>query len=280
MTLELRSSPDEASLWHFATGELPLRAAVTTRFGGNSKDTFKSLNFGLHVGDDPKRVIENRQRALTAFGDSCGNLVLAEQTHSSNAVVVAGSDRGRGSTNHLSAIEDCDALVTKEPGLVLAIQSADCVPILLFDPVAEVLALVHAGWRGIAGSDGSGILTAAIERMVGLGAKPAQLLASLGPSVAQEHYEVGEEVVNALIASVGEIPAGAIDRSEGKPRANCAAFVVTQLQELGIPELSISRPAIATGSPGPFFSDRENRPCGRLALLAVLGQTKPTSLPS
>jgi YfiH family protein len=280
MNLELRSSPAEASLWHFVTGSLPLRAAVTTRFGGSSQGAFTSLNFGLHVGDDPKRVIENRQQALLDFGSDCADLVVAEQTHSSNAVVVGGSDRGRGSTDLLSAIGDCDALVTNEPGLVLAIQSADCVPILLFDPVAEVLGVVHAGWRGIAGVGGSGILAAAVERMIGLGAKPAQLLAGLGPSVKQNHYEVGEEVVSALTSSVAEIPAGAIDRSQGKARADCAAFVVAQLQELGLLEASISRPAMATGSPGPFFSDRENRPCGRLALLAVLGQPKPASLPS
>src|SRR6266700_3875888 len=119
-------------------------AAVTARSGGVSSGPYAMLNLSLTVGDDPGCVLENRRRLARVFGPA---------------------DRGSGAFSLDDAIDGADALVTASPGVMLAILTADCVPIVLHDPVAGVLACVHAGWRGTV----AGVTAAAVAAMTGLG---------------------------------------------------------------------------------------------------------------
>ncbi|MGH9091394.1 MAG: polyphenol oxidase family protein, partial [Acidimicrobiales bacterium] len=152
-----------------ALDALGVDAVVTTRHGGVSTGPYGSLNLGLHVGDDPAAVVENRRRAAAAIGAALGDLVVAEQVHGSAATVVGREARGRGTLDAGDAVPATDALVTAAPGTVLVTLVADCVPVVLFDPAARVLATVHAGWRGTAGR----VVAAAVDAMTALGARPA-----------------------------------------------------------------------------------------------------------
>ena len=121
---------------------------VTTRQGGVSSGSYASLNLGLHVGDADTDVLENRRRAAAAMGADPGDFVFCRQAHGREVQVITAGDRGRGAQADEDAIPGTDALVTSDPGVVLTVMVADCVPIVLYDPVAHVLACVHAGWRG------------------------------------------------------------------------------------------------------------------------------------
>jgi len=118
--------------------------AVTTRHGGVSEGAHGTLNLALHVGDDPERVIVNRERAAHAFGVELDDLVFAEQVHGVGSAIVGALERGRGTRGMDDAISSTDILVTTDQGTTLAILVADCVPIALLDPEARVLAVVHA----------------------------------------------------------------------------------------------------------------------------------------
>ena len=135
--------------WNEA-GDYGLRVAVTTRHGGVSTGAYESLNLGLHVGDDPTRVVRNRERAANAFGVDLNDLVFAEQVHGARATVVDRDDRGRGTRDQADAVAATDILVTTSAGVVPVMLVADCLPLALVDPDAKVLATVHAGWRGTA----------------------------------------------------------------------------------------------------------------------------------
>jgi len=168
------------------------------------------------------------------------------------------------------AVDDADALVTTSPGVVLAILTADCVPIVLHDPVAGVLACVHAGWRGTV----AGVAVATLAVMQGLGTRPSDVVAGIGPAVGADRYQVGPDVHQAVTRSFGPAAAQFIHPDPSAPgrwlldlrSANRHA-----LRLAGVPGARIYATDIPTGPvPGHFFSDRAARPCGRLALAARL----------
>jgi len=257
-----------------ALDALGVDAVVTTRGGGVSAGPYESLNLALHVGDDPDAVMENRRRAAAAIGAGLEDLVIASQVHGRAFCVVTGEDRGRGAIVTEDAIPGTDVLVTAQPGLVLVTLVADCVPIVLFDPLARVLATVHAGWRGTAAR----AVDAALGAMSSLGSSPERVVAGIGPGVSPKTYLVGHEVVSALRTcfggTVNRVVAPAPDdgRGSGGGRwlVDLWAANLRILEEAGVPARSIHQADIPTGNAGPFFSDRVARPCGRFALLARL----------
>ncbi len=223
-------------------------AAVTARSGGVSSGPYATLNLSLTVG---------------------------RQVHGAAVCVVGEADRGSGAFSPDDAIGSAggaDALVTASPGVVLAILTADCVPVLLHDPVADVLACVHAGWRGTV----AGVTAAAIAAMQGLGSRPSDVIAGLGPAIAADRYQVGPDVHQAVTRAFGS--AGFIRPDPSAPGhwlLDLWAANRHALREAGVPALQIHTTTFPTGpvspaGPGPFFSDRAARPCGRLALIARL----------
>jgi polyphenol oxidase len=247
---------------------LPVEAVVTTRHGGMSAGRCATLNLSFAVGDEAANVRENRRRAAAALGAAPGSFVFAAQVHGSRAVVVSAADRGRGALAADDAVGPADALVTAEPGTALAILVADCVPIVLYDPAAHVLACVHAGWRGTVAH----VAQAALAAMGTLGTRPRDVIAGIGPSVAPGSYQVGEDVADAARDAFGERaqallwPAGPGRWLFDLPAANRHA-----LRTAGVPDGQIYVAATPTGpGPGLFFSHRAERPCGRFALAARL----------
>ena len=242
--------------------------AVTTRHGGSSVTPYDSLNLGLHVGDDPGTVVDNRARAAAAFGVALDAMVFAHQVHGADAALVGPHDRGRGTVSEGDAVPDADVLVTVSPGVTLAILVADCVPLALVDSEAGVLAAVHAGWRGTS----AGAVGHAIRAMTDRGAEVGRVRAFLGPAVHPDRYQVSEEVVQALSDAVRPSvlePAVARPDGPGHWLVDLVAANRQQLVASGVESCHMTDSG-ATTSDEAFFSDRVQRPCGRFALLARL----------
>lgn len=183
----------EGPFWSL-DGRTPFRSLFTTRIAGTSNGAYDSLNLALHVGDDPRRVRENRRLIFDASGLNSSLAVIAQQVHGASVAVVSEDDAGCGCFSHADAIPGVDALVTRSKNLPLMCFSADCLLLGLSDPKAGVLAILHAGWRGMA----AGVIENTISTMRDQGADPANIHAVGAPSIGPCCFEVGSEVVSAL----------------------------------------------------------------------------------
>ncbi len=175
MTPEFLTSPTIAA-----------RHAFFTRRGGVSAPPYDSFNCSTSSADDPDAVAANREAARTALGATA--LLGLSQVH--GAVVITVTEpwpAGAGAK--------ADAMVTAIPGLALGIVTADCAPVLFHDQVAGIIGAAHAGWRGAL----AGVLDATIAAMVKLGARRANIAAAIGPCIAQPSYEVGADLLAAIL---------------------------------------------------------------------------------
>jgi len=160
--------------------------AFSTRLGGTSPLPLEALNLTNFKGDTPENVAENRRRFLCAIGAEGAPLVTTRQTHSADRCFIKSIEQARSFRN------PCDAMMTRLRGLLLAIQTADCLPILIADPEAQVMAAIHAGWRGTA----SRITERTVaDLMLQHGVSPRNCIAALGPTACKQCYEIGEEVI-------------------------------------------------------------------------------------
>lgn len=170
-----------------ACPELPARHGFFTRRGGVSSGPYATLNCSLSSGDAAALVAENRARAARAVGADPARLLGLMQVH---GAVVVRADAPWAAGEGPAA----DAMVTDRPGLALGIITADCAPVLFADPEAGVIGAAHAGWRGAV----QGVLGATLDTMAGLGAR--RVVAAIGPCIAQESYEVGADLRDAVLA--------------------------------------------------------------------------------
>ena len=247
-----------------------IRHAITTREGGHSKGAFASLNLGLHVGDDAEAVLGNRVRLAGVLDATADDMIFAEQVHGNRVALVGEADRGRGASEAASALPGTDALITDTPGLWLTILVADCVPLLLADPVRGVIGAAHAGWRGTVADIAGRSVRAMVE---GFGCDPADIVAGIGPSIGPEDLEVGPEVAEAFRRAFPDrhpqlIRAGRGDRClVDLWRANRL-----QLDDAGLNPLAIDLAGISTvASLERFYSHRaEGGRTGRFAATIAL----------
>ncbi|MFF1413212.1 peptidoglycan editing factor PgeF [Streptomyces sp. NPDC058289] len=225
--------------------------AFTDRWGGVSAVPYEELNLGGAVGDDPAAVRANRAAAAKALGIAPDRVVWMNQVHGRDVAVVDGPwgpDR--------EEIPAVDAVVTARRGLALAVLTADCTPVLLADPVAGIAGAAHAGRPGLV----AGVVGAAVEAMVSLGADPARMVARTGPAVCGRCYEVPAEM-RAAVAEV--VPAAYAETSWGTPAVDVVAGVHAQLAEAGVAD--IERSPFCTLESRDHFSYRRDRMTGRLA---------------
>ncbi|MEU5895591.1 MULTISPECIES: peptidoglycan editing factor PgeF [Streptomyces] len=224
--------------------------AFTDRWGGVSAVPYEELNLGGAVGDDPEAVRTNRTLAAKALDLDPARVVWMNQVHGRDVAVVDGP---WGPDAEIPAV---DAVVTARRGLALAVLTADCTPVLLADPVAGVVAAAHAGRPGML----AGVVPAAVEAMVGLGAEPGRIVARTGPAVCGRCYEVPE----AMRADAAAIePAAYAETSWGTPAVDVTAGVHAQLVRLGVCDRAQS--PVCTLESGDHFSYRRDRTTGRLA---------------
>jgi polyphenol oxidase len=173
-----------------ATGS-DLIHGVFTRLGGVSKPPFATLNLGRGVPDEPSAIDENYRRICATLGLDRSSLVTGYQTHSEHVVIVDDAMAGQ-------LLPATDALITRSPRVALTLRFADCVPILLFDPVQRAIGIVHAGWKGTL----SRIAGKTAEAMAAsFGSRPSDLIAGIGPSIGPCCYEVGEDVRRLVSAT-------------------------------------------------------------------------------
>ncbi|MCF3118165.1 peptidoglycan editing factor PgeF [Streptomyces arenae] len=224
--------------------------AFTDRWGGVSAVPYEELNLGGAVGDDPEAVRTNRTLAATSLGIDPARVVWMNQVHGRDVAVVDGP---WGSDADIPSV---DAVVTARRGLALAVLTADCTSVLLADPVAKVAAAAHAGRPGMV----AGVVPAAVEAMVALGADPARIVARTGPAVCGRCYEV-PEAMRADVAAVE--PTAHAETSWGTPAVDVTAGVHAQLDRLGVRDREQS--PVCTLESGDHFSYRRDRTTGRLA---------------
>ena len=170
----------------------------STRLGGVSQAPFDSLNLGFSRGDDPRCVHENYRRFCAAVGVDKDRLVCSRQVHLDHVLRVDRADAGKGIDRERDY--EADSLITNEPGLGLVIFSADCIPVLLLDPVRRCAAAVHAGWRGTA----LGIAARAALRMrEDYGCRPEHIRAAIGPGISPCCFLTRDDVPGALRDGLG-----------------------------------------------------------------------------
>ncbi len=240
-----------------------LRAFMSTREGGVSEPPFHHLNLGRSVGDAPEAVLENRRRVARQLGTEP---VYLHQVHGSRCVLLDGP-----TPEPLSA----DAAVTATLGVGLAIQVADCLPVLLsaLDAQGRALAVggAHAGWRSLAG----GVLEATVAALREVAPDNFALRAWLGPCIGPEAFEVGEDVLEAF-GQRPELPGRHFryqPRLDGSPRwrANLQGLARERLHQLGVEGVS-AEPACTVSDPLRFFSfRRDGAASGRMAAFIALG---------
>jgi YfiH family protein len=244
---------------------------VTTRVGGRSTGAYASLNLALHVGDDADTVLENRATLTQALGVEPESLTMPQQVHGNRVVVVTAGDRGRGAVDEGDAVPGADGLVTRTPGLPLAVLIADCVAVSLYDPNQNAIGLAHAGWKGtlkrIAGDTASKMVEA-------FGCDPADIVAGISPSIGRGHYEVGEDVLKAYQKEFGR--AGARELIEEDMHGTCYLDLwkanEAQLLDRGVLEKNIAISEMCTAChPSRFYSHRlEHGKTGRFVGLIML----------
>lgn len=227
-----------------------IRRVTTTRAGGASGPPFDSFNMGDHVGDDPAAVAANRGRLARAIGLGGDGIVWMNQVHGDRVVSVGGPIDG--------AVDDADGLVTTRRGLALAVVTADCVPVLMSDARAGVVAAVHAGRVGAQ----KGVVIRAVEAMLTHGARVEDLSVLLGPAVSGRNYEVPADMADEVEAAV---PGSRTTTARGTPGLDLRSGIARQLVELGVSTIDVD-PRCTVDDPD-LYSHRRSAPTGRLASL-------------
>jgi YfiH family protein len=231
--------------------------AFTTRVGGVSPPPFDTLNLGRGVGDAPEAVRHNRAQVLAALGRSLKDHVEASQVHGADAAVVDRRDRG-------TTVAGVDILATTDPSVMLAMHCADCVPILLVDPMHRAVAAVHAGWRGTA----AGAAAAAVGAMTAAcGSRAADLVAAVGPGIGACCYEVDRPVYESFTRWPWRDEVFAASR-DGRWRLDLWEASRRQLVGAGMRSDAVASVRLCTSCHRDlFFSHRRDRLTGRVAAL-------------
>lgn len=227
----------------------------TTREGGVSSRAFDSLNLGNHVGDEPSSVAQNREILTGATGGQ--RVFWLHQVHGTNVIRV---DESLGD----SKVVEGDASITSTPGIALAVMTADCLPVVVWDQKGEEIGAAHAGWRGLA----EGVLENLVQSFK---ASPEELIAWLGPAIGPTAFEVGPEVRErflALASQKAEVEeAFRPSEREGHYLADIYALATMRLREAGVKAVHKEEEFCTVLEEKRFFSYRREGRTGRMATL-------------
>jgi YfiH family protein len=264
----MQTAVGDSTLFRFQGLErFPLIHAVTTRVPEMPGEG--DINIAGRIPRED--AIANRHAWAESIGIDANALVSGRQVHGTRVQLVDGAHCGRGAADIEDAIPQTDGLITRIPGVPLIIYTADCVPVLVYDPVEHALGLAHAGWRGTVGNIAGAIVSAMHAEF---GSQPANLIVRLGPSIGPCCYEVGDEVIDAWRSSGIERFGEAIQPKEPRAhldlwRANSLAF-----EMVGVPATQVEASGICTRCHADrFFSRRAG--VGHRGLFATIAQLQP-----
>ncbi len=229
-----------------------VHALSTTRIGGFSQPPYDSLNLGDHVDDQPQSVLNNRARLVQQMGLPSSPHWL-EQVHGCDVVEVG--------VDH-SPI--ADASISRQPGQVIAVMTADCLPLLLCDKQGCCVAAVHAGWRGLL----NGVIEAALDKMA---LPPTEILAWMGPAIGPTAFEVGDEVVDAFTQRDAASARHFKESRAGHKWANIYGLAHQRLTAKGVAFIGGGQ-CCTVSDPARFFSYRRDGVTGRMATLIWLDE--------
>ncbi len=222
----------------------------STRLGGVSEGHLSSLNLGTHRGDLAENVRENYRILGQAVGFDPMNTVFTKQIHSDIVERVDRSHCGRGLLRE--ATDGCDGLITNEPGVVLTVFSADCTPVLFYDPVTKAVGAAHAGWRGTA----AGIAAKVVSKMSEeFGSDPKNIRVAIGPCIGPCCFETHNDVPDAMIAALGEEAKAHISPKGEKYLVDLKGLNALWLRKAGVEQIHIAKECTAC-EPNRFWSHR------------------------
>lgn len=232
-----------------------------TRHGGVSPAPWTSLNQGGTVGDERPNVVENRERSFRFFDRDVHSVFDVWQVHGTTVVC---TDQPRGLDNpHTKA----DAIFTNNPDITLFMRFADCVPIVIFDPVLNVVGLIHAGWKGTVNN----VVSEAIQCMIKkYGSQPKDIIAGIGPSIGPDHYIVGDEVREQVQANFGSDARQLLVIKDGKIYFDLWSANQLLLQRQGIGSIESSRICTACHTEDWYSHRAEKGATGRFGALIAL----------
>jgi len=238
---------------YFRSDTIACPHGFSTRLGGiSTSDATASLNLAFGRGDDRETVLENLRRFAGAVGVKPESVVSRGQIHSAKVCYVDGSNAGEGYFTDSDI--SCDGYVTDKAGVTLGIKTADCVPILLYEP-SGIIAALHAGWRGTAAR----IVTVGIAQMVKLGANPKRIHGAVGTSICFDCYEVGDDFYEAVVTQLGYLLTDRYVRYvDGKRHADLPGLNEAILKESGVTQIDVS-PHCTCHVPSLFYSHRASK---------------------
>ena len=248
-------------------------AFSTTRQGGVSQGNYASLNINAYCGDEPEAIMENRRLLCRHLGlEDISRLIMPHQVHGTEVLQVTPGFLSLPESERLMRLEGVDALMTDVRGVCIGVSTADCIPVIIYDPEHHCAATVHAGWRGTV----AGIVRKTLARMAEVcHCRPAKMLAVIGPGISLKNFEVGEEVYEQFIGQAAHdervacrLPASGL-RTDGEQltwHIDLPLCNRLQLQSMGVPDGNILDCGICTYSHHDrFFSARRLGVCsGRI----------------
>ena len=241
-------------LFDHLSGQCDIKHFISTRKGGVSEGPFDSLNVGLGTDDERSSVMTNRQILADSVGIPLESFVILNQVHKTNVVVVTPEMKGAGSLDRATAIRETDAVVTSVKGICLYVMSADCVSLLFYDPVLKVIGAAHAGWRGTVQNMAAHTVTVMQDSY---GCRPSDILAGIGPSIGPCCYDVGSDVIDAVMEAHGTTEGFIRTGSDSLSHFDLWYTNKFQLLQAGIPEKNIEVSGICTMCEHHnFFSSR------------------------
>lgn len=221
----------------FNTAQPGIKAFTTERGAVNPRNKYSEFNVCNYTGDDALHVLDCRMQLCMELGIDMDSLIMPHQTHSSKVAVIDGKYMTLDIDKQEAALEGVDALVTKLNDVCIGVNTADCVPILLADSHAGVIAACHAGWRGTVAR----IAAKTVEAMVKQGASAKNIVAVMGPSICQDCFEVGDEVVEAFDKAKFDVNAIVSRNSDtGKAHIDLRKANAMVLQQAGVPAGNIN----------------------------------------
>jgi polyphenol oxidase len=225
----------------------------TTRHEGVSRQPYNSLNLGCNTFDSPHNVQGNRSILARAFGATTHKMVTVSQVHGLDLLII---DTPNPEYSHFQKLE-CDGIVTNQPGVMIGVCVADCVPLLLLDPVKRVVAALHAGWKGTAGNMAKKGVYTMVEMFA---SEPADILAAIGPSIGGCCYEVDIPVMEAFTKSGSGLECFDRETAPGKWRLKLADANRQQLLQAGLPCTNIATSGLCVSCEHDlFFSYRRDK---------------------